>query len=40
MLCVCGSVCFCNRSCEGAGIHVDPSENMSRMLPGNFENTR
>jgi len=40
MLCVRRSVCFCNRSSEGAGIHAEPSENMSRMLPGNFQDTR
>jgi len=40
MLCVRRSVCFWNRSDEGAGIHADPIDNMSRMRPGNFQDTR
>ena len=40
VVCVCRSVCFCNWSGEGVGVHADPSENMSRMLPGNFQDTR
>jgi hypothetical protein len=40
MLCVHRSVCFCNQSGRRAGIHADPSENMGRMLPGNFQDPR
>jgi len=39
-MCVCRSVCFCDRSGEHAGIHTDPSENTGKMLPGKFQDTR